>query len=201
MISIAEARDFVINCCGIPSYNLDSFYDHIYESSYSSFKPNYGPPGYQKKFVPPYGYTAVALNVKNRYNNADWLGSGNTSGEWYIGYHGVKSSYAIKNISEQGFIKGPGQDFKSHSNINSLTNSLYPLCGEGSYFAQNISTASSYTSYINYNGKQYRVVFMCRINPYSVRIADNGYGNDIMITGGDSNTKNEARPYKILVSY
>jgi hypothetical protein len=187
--------------CGIPSYNLDSSYDYKYESSYSSFKRFYGPPGYQKKFVPPYGYTAIALNVKNLYGDTDWLGNGNTNREWYIGYHGVKSSYAIKNISEQGFIKGPGQCFKSNSNINSLTNSLYPLCGEGSYFAQDINTASSYCSYISYNGKNYKVVFMCRINPYLVRITGNGYGQDIMIAGGGTNTKNEVRPYKILITY
>lgn len=157
--------------------------------------------GYQKKFVPPYGYTAIALNVKNLYNNTDWLGSTNSSGEWYIGYHGVKSSYAIKNICEQGFIKGSGQSCKSNSNINSLNNDLYPICGEGSYFAQDIYTASTYSSYISYNGKSYKVVFMCRINPYSVRISDSGYGKDIMIAGGGTNTKNEVRPYKILIAY
>lgn len=201
MVPIDEARNFVINCCGIPSYNLDSSYDYRYESSYSSFKPNCGPPGYQKKFVPPYGYTAIALNVKNLYNNTNWLGNGNAIGEWYIGYHGVKSSYAIKNICEQGFIKGPGQSCKSDSNINSLTKNFYPICGEGSYFAQDINTASSYSSYISYNGKNYKVVIMCRINPYSVRISSNGCGQDIMITDGGINTKNEVRPYKILIAY
>ena len=138
MVSIDEERNFVINCCGIPSYNLDSSYDFKYESSYSSFKQFCGPPGYQKKFVPPYGYTAIALNVKNLYNNTDWLGSTNSSGEWYIGYHGFKSSYPIKNICERGFVKGSGQSCKNNSNINSLNNDLCPLCGEGSYFAQDI---------------------------------------------------------------
>ena len=42
---------------------------------------------------------------------------------------------------------------------------------------------------------------MCRINPYLVRITGNGYGQDIMIAGGDTNTKNEVRPYKILIAY
>lgn len=201
MVSIDEGRNFVIDFCGIPSYNLDSSYDYKYESSYSSFKRFYGPPGYQKKFVPPYGYTAIALNVKNLYGDTDWLGNSNTSGEWYIGYHGVKSSYAIKNICEQGFIKGPGQSCRNDSNTNSLTQYTYPLCGEGSYFAQDINTASSYCNYISYNGKNYKVVFMCRVNPYLVRITGNGYGQDIMIAGGGTNTKNEVRPYKILIAY
>ena len=40
---------------------------------------------------------------------------------------------------------------------------------------------------------------MCRINPYSCRISDQGYERDYMITNGNYNTKDEARPYRILI--
>ena len=201
MVSIDEAKNFITNYCGVPSYKLDSAGDLAYDSTDWRVGKYNGPPGYLKKFIPPNGWTAVGLKVLNCYDggNNDWLGTSNSNGEWYIGYHGVKTTSAIYNICNDGFKKGPGQDYQNHSNTNSLNNSYLPKCGIGSYFAQNIDQAASYSSPISYNGKDYKVVFMCRINPHVVRISNLGIDNDYMITNGDYNTKNEARPYRILV--
>ena len=201
MVSIDEAKNFITNYCGVHSYKLDSAGDLAYDSTDWRVGKYNGPPGYLKKFIPPNGWTAVGLKVLNCYDggNNDWLGTSNSNGEWYIGYHGVKTTSAIYNICYDGFKKGPGQDYQNYSNTNSLNNSYLPKWGIGSYFAQNIDQAASYSSPISYNGKNYKVVFMCRINPHVVRISNLGIDNDYMITNGDYNTKNEARPYRILV--
>ena len=128
-----------------------------------------------------------------------WLGTDNKEGEWYVGYHGVKSTYAIRNIILEGFKKGPGQQEKYTNNSNTLNNLFYEKCGEGAYFAQDINDAETYASPIDYNGKKYKAVFMCRINPHRVRICNRGYGNDYMITDGSYDTKNEVRAYRILI--
>ena len=52
-----------------------------------------------------------------------------------------------------------------------LINYIYDKYGTGVYFAQDINDASSYTQPISYLGKNYKVVFMCRLNPYKIRIA------------------------------
>ena len=201
MVSIDEAKNFITNYCGVPSYKLDSAGDLAYDSTSWRVGQYNGPPGYLKKFIPPHGWTAVGLKVLNCYDggNNDWLGTSNNNGEWYIGYHGVKTTTAIYNICNDGFKKGPGQGEQYSNNSNSLNNSYLSQCGVGAYFAQNVNTAASYSSPISYNGKNYKVVFMCRINPHVVRISNQGIDNDYMITNGDYNTKNEARPYRILV--
>ena len=203
-VSIQEGIDFLKNECYIPLDQLESAHHYIYNSG---SKRNIGPQKYPKSFIPPVGWTAIALKVSNKFGNNSWMGNSNIDGEWYVGYHGVKSKDSINNIFYRGFRKGPGQGYKNYSNINPLTNNVYPQCGEGVYFAQNIDDAKSYCSYINSNnGSQYRVVFMCRINPYSVRISNLGIDRDYMIVNGDNlddvngyMRTNEVRPYKILI--
>ena len=131
--------------------------------------------------------------------NNDWIVTENKHGEWYMGYHGVKNTSSIYRICHEGFRKGPSQQEKYSKNTNPLTKILHPTCEESAYFAQNINDAVSYASYIYYKSNNYKIVFMCRINPYSVRICDKGYERDYMIKDGNYNTKNEARPYRILV--
>ena len=174
MVSIDEAKNFITNYCGVPSYKLDSAGDLAYDSTSWRVGQYNGPPGYLKKFIPPHGWTAVGLKVLNCYDggNNDWLGTSNNNGEWYIGYHGVKTTTAIYNICNDGFKKGPGQGEQYSNNSNSLNNSYTSQCGVGAYFAQNVNTAASYSSPISYNGKNYKVVFMCRINPHVVRISN-----------------------------
>jgi len=197
MVSIQEGKNFLMYGCGVPFYKLDSKGDLEYNSSYWRVGKFNGPPGHLKKFIPPTGWTAVGLKVAGCFDegNDDWLGTSNKFGEWYIGYHGVKSASAIYNICMAGFKKGPGQQEKYSNNSNSLNNFLYPKCGEGAYFAQDINQAAGYTNGISYNGKYYKVVFMCRINPNRVKIAEQGYEKDYMIANG----YNEVRPYRVLI--
>ena len=203
-VSIQEGIDFLKNECFIPLDQLESNHHYIYNSGQQR---NIGPKSYPKNFIPPIGWTAIALKVGHKYGNNTWIGNSNVDGEWYVGYHGVKTKESINNIFYRGFRKGPGQDYKNYDNINPLSNITYPKCKEGVYFAQNIDDAKSYCNIIqSNNGNKYRIVFMCRINPYEVRISNIGINRDFMVVNGDelndtygSMKTNEVRPYKILL--
>ena len=130
----------------------------------------------------------------------------NNIGEWYIGYHGVRSVESIQKIYDEGFRSGYKQHYKNAPNINPLTKSLYPLCGEGAYFMPDIEEAKKYTTLFSYNGYNYRIVFMCRINPYKVRIVDIGNNKEYWIVEADKlgdlngqKSTNVVRPYRLLI--
>ena len=113
---------------------------------------------------------------------------------------------SINNIVYNGFRLAPGQSFKDYVNINPLTRNYFQNCGEGVYFAQDINDAKEFTKLITYKGYKYRVVFMVRLNPLKVRIANRGPNKDFMIINGDQINDmfgkqriNEVRPYKILL--
>ena len=168
-----------------------------------------GPPGYLKDYIPPIGWIAIGLKAFDMYDNGDntWIGTNNSIGEWYIGYHGVRSLESIQKIYDEGFRRGDEQYYKNYPNINPLTQLLYPICGEGAYFMPDIEEAKKNSSLFSYNGYNYRIVFMCRINPYEVRIADIGNNKEYWIVEadklGDMNGKkriNIVRPYRILLS-
>lgn len=204
-VSIEEGIDFLTNGAFFPIFDLDADHHYIYTSG---DKKLIGHPQYPKYFIPPIGWTAIALKVSKKYDggNDKWLGNSNSKGEWYIGYHGVKTLKSINNIFFKGFRLGSGQYCKDQDNTNPLTRDLYPKCGEGVYFAQDINDAKDYSEIIQYSGDNYRVVFMCRLNPKKVRIADKGMNKDYMIVNGDGIDDmfgkakiNEVRPYKILL--
>ena len=204
-VSIKEGIDFLTNGAFFPIFDLESNHHYIYTSG---AKKLIGPPLYPKYFIPPIGWTAIALKVSKKYDGGDdkWIGNSNSNGEWYIGYHGVKTLKSINNIYFKGFRIGPKQYFKDDDNTNPFTSYLYPKCGEGVYFAQDINDAKYYSEIIPYSGDNYRVVFMCRLNPKAVRIAHTGKNKDFMIVNGDQiddmfgNAKtDEVRPYKILL--
>ena len=204
-VSIEEGIDFLTNGAFFPIFDLDADHHYIYTSGNQKL---IGPPLYPKYFMPPIGWTAIALKVSKKYDggNDKWLGNSNLDGEWYIGYHGVKTLKSINNIFFKGFRIGSGQYCKDDDNTNPLTKDLYPKCGEGVYFSQDINDAKSYSEIIQYSGDNYRVVFMCRLNPKKVRIANKGLNKDYMIVNGDEIDDmfgkakiKEVRPYKILL--
>ena len=202
---IIEATKFLIEGCNISPTILDEKGNS--QSGWRIGKRN-GPKGYLKDYYPPEGWTGIGLKVASLYDhgNNDWLGNDNSDGEWYIGYHGVKTIEAIHGICNDGFRRGDGQLYKDSDNINPLTNKQYPKCGEGVYLTNEINEASKYTKPINYKGNKYRVVFMCRVNPYKVRIADIGNNKEYWIVDGDKPSdlygikrSDVVRPYRILV--
>ena len=197
--------EFLIKGCNIPSDQFDTEGDCEFGWRVGKFS---GPPGYLKKYIPPIGCIGIGLKVKNLFDNGDntWLGTSNSEGEWYIGYHGTGSMDSILGIINNGFRRGENQFYKSNENINPLNKKIYPKCGIGVYFTPDIEEAKTYTKIINYSGNKFRVVFMCRINPYKVRISMTSNNVEYWIVNGDDmNDLNgrkkidEVRPYRILL--
>lgn len=205
--SLQKGKDFLINICKIPNERLDPIGDCF--DKWQINRKN-GPPGYLKDYSPPLGWTGIGLKVLNLYDNGDntWLGTINKNGQWYIAYHGIKTLASISGILNIGFRRGPFQLYKNKKNDNPLNNQLYPICGEGVYFIPNFTDATRNTNIIYYLGYKIRVVLMCRINPYKVRIAKIGYNQESWIVNGDKlNDINgrirddEVRPYRILINF
>jgi len=181
-----------------------------------------GPPNYLIDYDPPKGYDGYGLNVWGKYDNAnnDWLNYKNVEGEWYIGYHGTKKIQAqengnstgiINNIINDGFRQGRGQMCSDYDNFNPLNRAEIEKCGNGVYLSPLIRTAEFFSERgVRFNGHDYKVIFMCRINPKKVRIAHNvstfrGLEDYWIVSGEvfDSNSENrhddEIRPYRILL--
>ena len=175
-----------------------------------------GPPNHLKNYDPPNGYDGYGLNVLGKYDNSnnDWLNYKNVEGEWYIAYHGTKGTQAeangnttgiINNIINNGLRRGPHQVHNTALNINPLSNHEFNICGDGVYLSPLIRIATGYSqSGVRFNGQNYYLVFMCRVNPKKVRISNRN--NNYWIVSGEpinSNSLNrhddEIRPYRILL--
>ena len=167
-----------------------------------------GPPHHLEDYIPPLGYLGYGLKVWDQFDNGDntWLGYTNVEGEWYIAYHGTGNNEVIGKIVREGLKKGPNQNHCNSENINELSNSIFPICGNGVYLSPEIEVAQDYSQDkegVDLNGNEYYIIFMCRVNPYKVRFAKKDYSR-YWIVGGDSFKKgnkssDEIRPYRILV--
>jgi hypothetical protein len=197
--------DFITNLCKVPFEMIDRE-GICFQNWRTSCKS--GPPGYLKNYFPPVGWMGIGLKVWNLYDNGDntWLSSSNVKGEWYIAYHPIRTIESIIGILINGFRKGPYQECKYYRNMNPLTNYIYPECGEGAYFIPDISEVNKYAQSFKYLNGQFKVAFMCRINPYKVRIASIQYLQESWIVNGDAlndpygrKRDDEVRPYKLLV--
>ena len=200
--------DFLVYGCKI---SLDKL-DPNLNCNFSTYIPrDTGPMDYLKSYKIPTGWKGYGLNVLIQYKDKDWLGHSNSPGEWYVGYHGTKTMGSVNGIIYQGFRRGNGQTHHNSINSNPLTNQRFPLCGIGVYFTPDIDEAKKYTQSIEYNGYKYRVVFMCRINPYKARIHSDPFESlnslrDYFIVEGDelndfqgNKRDDEVRPYRILL--
>ena len=197
---LSLSYDFLKYGCNIPENMFDNRGDCL--TGWGSGKS--GPRNYLKDYIPPLGWTGVGLKVLNLYDNGDntWLGrSNNNNSEWYIGYHGTKQIYSVRGIVLNGFEKGPSQGCLNYININPLSNHISRTVREGVYFTPNINEAKKYTADIPYNGYNYKIVFMCRINPYTVQICNVNNGEEYWIVNGNNinNIFDEVRPYRILL--
>ena len=167
-----------------------------------------GPPNYLKVYDPPIGYVGYGLKVSKQYDNGDdtWLGYQHKVGEWYIAYHGTGMD-AANAIIGQGFkanYNDGSQVHRNAKNINPLSQAQYDICGKGVYCSPVIKETECYGSGIKINGTNFYLTFMCRVNPYYVRISGNR--PNYWVVSGDSltdvNSKkydSEIRPYRILL--
>ena len=131
----------------------------------------------------------------------------NKPGEWYIAYHGTGGIDAFKGILDPnkcGLKDGKRQEFKNSDNINILNNKEDKKCGKGVYLTPKIKIAEDYSTFLEIKLKKYYLVFMCRVNPYKIRIPKEGKDYWIVSGGyndGEVNHKpiDEVRPYRVLL--
>ena len=196
---------FLITVCKVPIDLIDNRGNCI--GGWQKGRKN-GPPGYLKEYYPPLGWFGIGIKAWGLYDNGDnsWIGTNNSKGEWYIAYHGIKSLEALNGILLNGFRRGFYQSCKNDENINPLTKSQYPECGEGVYFIQNFSETQKYIKTFSFSGDYYKIVLMCRVNPYKVRIAEIGDNLESWIVNGDKlddpngrKRDDEVRIYRILM--
>ena len=196
----------LLSFCEIDPEMFDHDYDQLYDGWETDGKR--GPPGYLMDYDPPIGYKGYGLKVAGKYDNGDdtWLGYTNQQGEWYIAYHGTSGHYA-KAILNEGLKKGGGQAHAGYYNINPLSKDKHPYVGTGVYCSPKISVADGYAGSagdILFDEKNFRIVFMLRVNPYKIRISQNE--PDYWVFEGDylqdktvRKFDDEVRPYRILI--
>ena len=203
--NVQKCINFLINGCNISSQILDL--GHICVDKWVSGRKS-GPPGYEKIYYPPIGWIGIGLKVLNLYDNGDnaWLENRNLEGEWYIAYHPIKTINSISSILNIGFRRGLYQRCKNEVNLNPLTKIYKAKCGEGVYFIPDIKEAIKYTYDFNYLGDKFKVVLMCKLNPYKVRISKFGINDERWIVNGDKlddpfgrKRDDEVRPSRILL--
>ena len=164
-----------------------------------------GPPGYLKVYDPPIGYIGYGLRVYNQYDNGDntWLGYNNVQGEWYVAYYGAQIENA-QSIISKGFKADDNQFNEDDKNINPLSNKQYNICGKGVYCSPIIKEAEGNSEGVKIQNEEYYFIFMCRVNPYFVRISEDDDKNWIVSGDNLSDIKakkydSEIRPYRILL--
>ena len=141
-----------------------------------------------KPYNGPIGWTGHGLFVWDQYDggNNTWIGmTGTTPGEWCVAYHGTSLKFA-KSILINKLKAGGGQAYANDYDLNHPGQKV----GVGVYVTPEISIAESYAE--NING--YLCVFMCRINPKTMR-QPSGMPNYWVVSGNS----NDIRPYRLLI--
>lgn len=138
-------------------------------------------------FPPTKGYVGHGLKVWGEYDggNNDWLGMENKPNEWCVAYHATNLQYT-KSIMENGLQAGNTQ---YHANAFDL-NHPGKRVGRGVYCSPDINETESYGGVC----QGYKCVFMCRVNPKTVRISKD-YPKYWVVDGNS----NDIRPYRLLI--
>ena len=110
----------------------------------------------------------------------------------------------MKNVVGGGFGAGSGQAYEFDDNINELSKPQYIKCGRGVYCTPKIKEAEGYAGVFTMNNSQYKIVFMCRVNPYKIRIAKGMpiywiVSGDSLSSGNIKKYDDEIRIYRILL--
>ncbi len=145
---------------------------------------------YRLPYKKPIGWRGYGLNVVGQYDGGDstWLGmSGTYPGEWRVAYHVISLKF-VKSLLINKFKQGERQLYENDDDINHPGQKV----GVGIYVTPEFSIVESYAQ--NING--YKCIFMCKINPKTVRIPKTN--PDYCVVRGKSN---DIRPYRLLIKY
>ena len=159
----------------------------------------------EEEYIPPEGWFGFGLKVGKKYDNGDvtWLDYNDREGVFAVAYLGLSNIYGNKKnlnnflneINSQEVLKmGYEQTYKNDINTKKKSLKEYPKCGKGVYLYQNPKIAENTASIIDIGGVRYKILLMCRVNPYKIR-QPQGF-KDCWILNP---TPSEVRPYRILI--
>ena len=150
-----------------------------------------------EEYLSPSSWTAFGINVLGKYDfgNNKWLGNTNVPGEFAVAYYGINNIThnnlnMIQNIMS---LMGNLESGKTFVNVNNSRKSG-EKCKSGAYFYRNPNYAENSSETINIGGFEYKIMFMCRVNPSKIRQPENFQDCWIL-----NPTPDEVRPYKILI--
>lgn len=131
-------------------------------------------------FVPPLGYTKLALTV-DKFPDDGWL---DKNDGWHVAYHGTRCRPCIiKSIVLEGFKVNGGKGCAANGT----------LFGEGVYCTPNPEKAEQYAKdhFVSRDDEEYLVMFLCRVRPraYEVHTSKHWLVKD----------PRDIRPYGILL--
>ncbi|KAH7721569.1 hypothetical protein AAVH_10868 [Aphelenchoides avenae] len=107
-------------------------------------------------YIRPTGCYRYALNIRGKYDGSDWwLGGGKNGGGWLMAYHGT-SIENIREIVRTGF---------------HMSKAKRTAFGRGIYCAPDPTTAKQYATQFVENGRRYRAILQCRVDPRKYRVA------------------------------
>ena len=158
-----------------------------------------------EKYLPPEGWYGYGLKVGGKYDNGDntWLDYYDHDGVFAVAYLGLSNIYGNKKnlshfmneINSQEALKiGYEQTYKNDLNIKDKSKNEYQKCGNGVYLYQNPTIAENTASIIDIGGVRYKILLMCRVNPYKIR-QPQGFPDCWILNP----TPSEVRPYRILI--
>jgi hypothetical protein len=150
-----------------------------------------------EEYLPPFYWTAFGINVSGKYDfgNNRWLGNTNEQSEFAVAYYGI-NNIANNNLNMIQNIMGLMGNLESGKTFVNVNDSRNPgeKCKTGAYFYKNPNYAENSSEIINIGEFEYKIMFMCRVNPSKIRQPENFQDCWIL-----NPTSEEVRPYKILI--
>ena len=132
-----------------------------------------------EEYHPPYGWINYGINIRHNFNDSNraWISRFHKTGEWCVGYCGLKTKSIEQIYENDDDIRHPGKKV-----------------GIGVYCTSLPSLLEQDAETIELNGENYKVGFMLRIKPEKIR-ASSKNKNIFVVNGNDD----EFRPYGILI--
>ena len=180
--------------CQIPKNKLDTRYNFITPNLSLNNKRG------TEKYIPPYGWLGIGLNVIDKYEkNNDWLNKNDSSSKWANCYYFFGKNLSSDNIINKlkdaimNNVLYKDDKFQIKMNIYNkrIKDKKLQRIGIGYYLSNDINIAEKYTGTISFRDRKYKILLMAKVLIESIKEPDD---NSFWII-----SKNEdIRIYKIL---
>ena len=190
----------IVDCQMIPLLEACRLSPSIFDINFHKYYNNiinYNQRRGGEEYIQPSSWTAYGINVLGKYDfgNNRWLNNNNGEGEFAIAYYGINNLFNNNMNMIQNLLSLMGNLESGRTFVN-VNNSRNPgeKCKTGAYFYRNPNYAENSSETIKIGGFDYKIMFMCRVNPLKIRQPENFQDCWILNPSPD-----EVRPYKILI--